>query len=200
METILGSDPAGSTSAHERASAPRMVFLVGFMGAGKTSVGKALAQLLGWMFEDLDERIVAQEGRPVEQIFRESGEPEFRRVEHAALRALLADADLTCRIVALGGGAFVQAENAALLADAGAPAVFLDAPVEILFRRCQHEQEVVRPLRRSREDFARLYESRRPHYERATLRVDTGEHDVKTIALEVAQALALLRNSSNSKG
>ena len=92
----------------------------------------------------------------IEQIFRESGEAEFRRAEHAALRELLADLDSSPRVVALGGGAFVQAENAALLAEAAVPVVFLDAPVEELFRRCQQEP-VERPLRRNLEEFRQLY-------------------------------------------
>jgi len=68
----------------------RAVILVGFMGAGKTSVGRALGGRLGWRFQDLDERVQAREGRSVADIFRESGETEFRRAEHAALRELLA--------------------------------------------------------------------------------------------------------------
>src|SRR6202051_3487646 len=69
----------------------RAVFLVGFMGAGKSSVGRVLAQRLNWIFEDLDDRIEAREGRTVAEIFRDSGESEFRRAEHAALEQVLAE-------------------------------------------------------------------------------------------------------------
>lgn len=169
----------------------RLVFLVGFMGAGKSSVGRALARQLGWKFEDLDERIVSREQRPVEQIFRDSGESEFRRAEHSALRAVLSEPDAGGRIVALGGGAFVQAENAALLAQASAMTVFLDAPVEVLFRRCLQEQQVERPLRKSEEEFRKLYLARRPHYSKAALRVETGDLDVDAVAGQVARALGL---------
>jgi len=65
------------------------VFLVGFMGAGKTSVGRALVQRLNWIFEDLDVRIQAREGRTLAEIFRDAGESEFRRAEHAALQHVL---------------------------------------------------------------------------------------------------------------
>jgi shikimate kinase len=191
METTLGTHPAGSVSAREPVSAPRLVFLVGFMGAGKSSVGKALAAHLGWQFEDLDDHIVARVGRPIEQIFRESGEPEFRRAEHGALRSLLSEPVSAARVVALGGGAFVQPENAELLAQAGALTVFLDAPVEVLFRRCQQEQQVGRPLRRSQEEFGKLYEARRPHYLKAALRVDTHHHEVEAVAHAVARGLGL---------
>lgn len=191
METTLGSHPAGNISARGQASVPRLVFLVGFMGAGKSTVGKALARHLGWAFEDLDERLEAREQRSIETIFRESGEAEFRRAEHAALRALLAETSATSRIVALGGGAFVQAENASLLTQAGAPSVFLDAPVEVLFQRCQHEQQVERPLRRSQEEFSRLYQVRRPHYLKAALRIETSDRDVDAVARAVALGLGL---------
>src|SRR2546423_14156771 len=84
----------------------RAVILVGFMGAGKTSVGRALGDRLGWRFQDLDDRVRAREGRTVAEIFRESGETEFRRVEHAALRELLAETEVgTPMVLALGGGA-----------------------------------------------------------------------------------------------
>jgi shikimate kinase len=150
-----------------------------------------LARQLDWPFEDLDERIQAREQRSIEQIFRESGEPEFRRAEQDALRELLAELGPSPRVVALGGGAFVRAENAALLEQAGVPVVFLDAPVEELFRRCQQERQVERPLRRDPEQFRRLYEARRPHYLAAALRVETQGKGIDAVAAEVARALGL---------
>ncbi len=176
----------------------RAVFLVGFMGAGKSTVGRALARQMDWPFEDLDERVQAREKRSIEQIFWESGEAEFRRAEHEALRELLADLDSSPRVVALGGGAFVQAQNAALLAEAAVPVVFLDAPVEELFRRCQQEP-VERPLRRDLEQFRQLYLGRRPHYLAASLRIETGGKDVEIVAAEVAEILGL-RESGTSQG
>ena len=81
MKSHSGSRADLKTPARLSASPVRVVFLVGFMGAGKTSVGKALSQDLGWPFEDLDDRLESREGRTVEQIFRESGEQAFRRAE-----------------------------------------------------------------------------------------------------------------------
>jgi shikimate kinase len=182
---------SGTESTFASSAAPRAVCLVGFMGAGKSSVGRALSRQLGWPFEDLDERVQAREKRTIEQIFRESGEAEFRRAEHIALRELLSESDSQPRVLALGGGAFVQPENATLLAQAGAATIFLDAPVEELFRRCQEEAAVERPLRRDREQFRELYAARRPHYMAAARRVDTGGKDIETIAAEVARALGL---------
>ena len=86
------------------------------MGAGKSSVGRELGQRLNWLFEDLDDRIEAREGRTVAAIFRDSGEPAFRRAEHAALQQVLEELrGGSSKIIALGGGAFVQKENAVLL-------------------------------------------------------------------------------------
>ena len=133
------------------------------MGAGKSSVGRTLGQRLNWIFEDLDDRIQARERRTVAEIFRDSGESEFRRVEHAALRQVLQELQAGgSRIVALGGGAFVQKENAALLKASGVPTVFLDAPVEELWQRCctqAAERGAERPLLRSKEQFRKLYEA-----------------------------------------
>ena len=168
----------------------RTVFLVGFMGAGKSTVGRALSRRLGWQFEDLDEHIQAREGRSIEALFRESGEAEFRRAELAALSALLAAHSSLPMVVALGGGAFVQKGTAALVASTGAPAVFLDAPVEELWRRCQAEEHQ-RPLRRDREQFRQLYEVRRPGYLQANLHIQTNGKDVETVAAEVASRLGL---------
>jgi shikimate kinase len=171
------------------------VFLVGFMGAGKTSVGHALGQRLNWIFEDLDDRIQAREGRAVAEIFRDSGESEFRRAEHSALQHVLKELHGgVARIVALGGGAFVQKENAALLKASSVPTVFLDAPVEELWLRCRAqatESGTERPLLRSMEQFRKLYETRRKSYSKASLKIQTGSRAVETIAAEIAKALGL---------
>ncbi len=168
---------------------PRAVFLVGFMGAGKTSVGRTLAQLLGWSFLDLDERIEARQGLRITAIFEQRGEDFFRQTESAALRELLAGLGERA-IVALGGGAFAQPQNVALLRAAAAPIVFLDAPVEELRQRCQAEGDQ-RPLARDQNQFRQLYEVRRGSYMGADLCVDTHAKSVLTVAREVASKLGL---------
>ena len=171
------------------------LFLVGFMGAGKTSVGRTLAGRLNWTFEDLDERIERREQRTVSQIFRDSGEPEFRRAEHAALQDVLEEIRSgAVKIVALGGGAFVQEQNSALLTASGVPTVFLDAPVEELWQRCcaqASQAGTERPLLGSIDQFRELYEARRQGYLRASLEVQTGHRTLDEVASEIAQALAL---------
>jgi shikimate kinase len=176
---------------------PRLsvVFLVGFMGAGKTSVGRALARRLNWDFEDLDERIERLERRTVPEIFRDSGESVFRRAEHAAVRDVLAELEGgAVKVVALGGGAFVQENNAALLRAAGVPTVFLDAPVEELWQRCSKqaaEAGVERPLLRSINQFRELYEVRRKHYLQASHKIQTEQRAFDEIAAEIADTLGL---------
>jgi shikimate kinase len=190
MKTKPGSRTAVNPGARDRIHEPQTVFLVGFMGAGKTSVGRALSRRLGLSFEDLDDRIQDREGKTIEQIFREFGEAEFRRAETAALRELLGELRRSPRVVALGGGAFVQADNAALIEGAELRSVFLDAPVEELRRRCEQEQKE-RPLRQNPKQFRELYEKRRPSYMRADVRVETSGKDVDTVAAEVACSLGL---------
>jgi len=174
---------------------PRAVFLVGFMGAGKTSVGRALGRRLNWLFEDLDDRVERREGRTIADIFRDSGEPQFRSAERAALKQVLEELDGgIARIVALGGGAFVKGGNAGLLRASGVPVVFLDAPVKELWRRCCEQAGEAgreRPLLRTFEQFCTLYRSRRRSYLQARLKIQTGGRPADTIAAEIAERLGL---------
>ena len=171
------------------------VFLVGFMGAGKTSVGSALAGQMNWEFEDLDDRIEQRERRTVAEIFRDSGEDAFRKAEHAALAQVVEELrGGVARVVALGGGAFVQKENADLLLAAGVPTVFLDAPVEHLWERCNQQAKASgaeRPLLRSLEQFRKLYEERHKSYRKAGLKTQTARRTVEAIASEIAKKLGL---------
>jgi shikimate kinase len=170
------------------------VFLVGFMGAGKSSVGRALGKRLNWIFEDLDDRIERRAGRSVPEIFRASGESGFRRAEHEALGDLLPELRSGGRIIALGGGAFVQKNNAALLKHAGVPTIFLDASVDELWRRCcaqAREAGAERPLLGSPEQFRKLYQNRRRSYRRAWLTISTSGRAVDEIAAEIAHRLGL---------
>ncbi len=171
----------------------RAVFLVGFMGSGKSSVGRALSRRLNWRFEDLDERVEARENRAIADIFRDSGELVFRQAEHAALLELLAEVKASSPVVAaLGGGAFIQPENAELLNATGALIIFLDAPASELWQRCRNdEQPVERPLQKDPKQFGDLYETRRPHYLRASLQVDTSGKNIESIVTEIISLLEI---------
>ena len=165
------------------------------MGAGKSSVGHALGQRLNWLFEDLDDRIVSREGRTVAQIFRDAGEAGFRRAEHAALEQVLEELHGGgARIIALGGGAFVQPGNAARLRAARVPTVFLDAPVGELWQRCckqAKESGTERPLVSDRHKFGKLHANRRRTYLKASLKIETGGRTVDAIAAEIEDVLGL---------
>lgn len=173
------------------------------MGAGKTSVGRALARRLHWVFEDLDDRIEHREGRTIAEIFRDSGEPEFRRAEQAALQHLLAELSrVGGRIVALGGGAFVQKQIAEMLRAAAIPTVFLDAPVEELWQRCSKqstEAAIERPLLRNLEQFRKLYDERRSGYSRAHTRVPTAQRTVDEIAAEIVEVFGLTKIATRTE-
>jgi shikimate kinase len=191
MKGTPGSRRDVEAPASRRHALVRAVVLVGFMGAGKTSVGRALGRRLSWAFEDLDDRVQARERRTIAEIFREAGEAEFRRVEHQALREALAEVETgPSRILAVGGGAFVQAENASLLDRVETPTVFLDAPADELWRRCSADP-VDRPLRRKEDEFRQLYEMRRPRYLHARLRVETGGREIERIVDQIVNSLAL---------
>jgi shikimate kinase len=170
-------------------SRTRSVFLVGFMGAGKTSVGLLLGQRLGWRFVDLDRQIEARVGKTVAVIFREMGETAFREMETEALQKLLhalRDGDPT--VIALGGGAFIQPVNRELLESSGARVIYLDAPIDELRRRLG-EDDVTRPLFLDAERFRLLYEERQPLYRMAPHRVQTSGKTVIEVAREIESLL-----------
>jgi len=151
------------------------IFLVGFMGSGKSTIGRLLAERLGWEFTDLDEEIEASQRQSIPEIFDNHGEERFRRLETEAIRrrVMLVRAGRPT-VVALGGGAFSRPENCALLEDHGIT-VWLDCPLELARHRV--ETSTNRPLARDPERFAELYQARRLCYERADYRVEIASDD-----------------------
>ncbi|MGE0591115.1 MAG: shikimate kinase [Vicinamibacterales bacterium] len=142
------------------------LYLVGFMGAGKTSVGRALSRRIGWRLEDVDERIEHRERRTVADIFASHGEPYFRQVERTVLRDLLPAREV---IVATGGGTFAEPDNRALMLSDGAVA-WLDLPFERLVARIPADGR--RPLAADRQSMEQLYHRRLLSYCEAHVRVD----------------------------
>jgi shikimate kinase len=168
----------------------RAVCLVGFMGAGKTAVGRVLAQSLGWRFVDLDDEIERTAGKSIANIFRTSGEAEFRKLESEELTQSLKKLKTKPTVLAVGGGAFVQRENAEKLRQASVPAIFLDAPLEQLLRRCREQAGRRRPLLDSGpEALSVLYAERRPLYLAAELTVQTSGRSVAEVAQEAERWL-----------
>jgi shikimate kinase len=146
---------------------PDRIVLVGFMGSGKTSVGRLLARRLGYRFLDLDLRVEARAGRSIATIFREDGEEAFREMEGEEARAL---STLTETVVAAGGGAFARPRTRALLQQ-GALTVWLRCDLETILARVPADGS--RPLAGNRDIMRALLAQREPLYRMADVAVDT---------------------------
>jgi shikimate kinase len=144
------------------------VFLVGFMGAGKTTVARALARRLDWRAVDIDEAIEAREHMTVAEVFARRGEPYFRSIERAVLMEQIAPRHL---VVATGGGTYADPQNRAAI-NADGVAVWLDVPLDRLIARVPADGR--RPLAADRSGFERLYHQRRTAYQQAHVRLDAG--------------------------
>jgi shikimate kinase len=166
----------------------RNIFLVGMMGAGKTTVGKALARRLGRAFVDTDREIVERTGVPIATIFEIEGEEGFRRRESAVLAELAGQRDA---VIATGGGAVLSEENRRVMREHGT-VVYLRANVEHLHERTR--RDAARPLLASgdrRATLAALLERREPLYrEAAHLVVESGAPSAGSLAGRIIEALA----------
>jgi len=171
-----------------------MVCLTGFMGSGKSTVGRLLASQLAWHFADLDAEIERESGLSISQIFAQQGEAVFRDIEHRCLERILgaALARDTRSVLALGGGTFAQPRNAALIREFGATqrgassaVIWLDCSTDDLLQRCVLMGD--RPLFRDEASFRKLYEERLPFYRQADYRVESGGEPMRV----VEQILAL---------
>lgn len=144
------------------------VVITGFMGSGKTMVARELARRLNLEIVDLDERITESQGKSPAQLIVEEGEEAFRVTESEVLRELLA-AD-TARVIALGGGAWIQEVNRNLLDNYGYVSVWLDVPFEVCWARIEASGDD-RPLGKTKEQAQALYDRRRPIYQLAHVHV-----------------------------
>jgi shikimate kinase len=161
-----------------------IVYLVGFMGAGKTEVGHRLAELLDWAFIDMDREIENRARLSILEIFSRYGETHFRQLERTELQRAAAKENT---VVAAGGGAFCDVENQAVMLRTGIT-VWLDGPVELLFSRCSGDPDA-RPLFSGMAEMAKLLERRRPFYSRAHLHIQIGDADVNALAETILQKL-----------
>lgn len=162
------------------------IFLVGFMGCGKTTVGRELAERLGWSFVDLDEEIAESEGRLIPEIFADGGEKAFRVAERHALEQAVSS---TAAVIATGGGLFQFPENRLLIGNAGGWSVFLDVPWPILEERMA-PGDGSRPMWSSAATARTLFEQRSESYQLAdaTVEVKNGQS-----AADVAEEIVLMR-------
>jgi shikimate kinase len=159
-----------------------LIFLVGFMGVGKSSVGERLAERLGWSFVDLDREIEHAAGSTIAEIFQNRGEPHFRKLEREQLERVVVRIRT---VVALGGGAFCDPENQKLLSPRGT-AVWLDAPIASIHARID---SCSRPLAGNRGEMERLHDRRRPYYQKADLHIKVRSQTVDELATEILKQL-----------
>ena len=144
------------------------VYLVGFMGAGKTTVAGALGARLGWLVEDIDDLIEAREHMSVADIFSRRGESYFRRVERAVLAARV---PVRHAVVATGGGTFADPANRSLINGDGV-SIWLDVSLSQVIERLPSDGR--RPLAADRAGMVRLFHDRQAAYRHAHVRLDGG--------------------------
>lgn len=164
------------------------LFLIGFMGAGKSSVAAALAQALGREAIEMDQRIAAQEGMAIPEIFAQRGEPYFRACETRLLESFFQG---DSRIVSCGGGVPMREENVAAMRRCGRIVLLAARPKVILDRVKDSNQ---RPLLEGHKDvpyISQLMEQRRPKYEAAAdIRVDTSDLTIEEVCQEILRQIA----------
>jgi len=163
------------------------LYLVGFMGAGKSSSGRVLAARLGFRFLDLEEGLVERFGMSIPDVFERRGEALFREAERQALEDTTVHRRM---VVATGGGAFCSQANRDIIHDSGGRSVYLDLPWEEVARRLAGRTHD-RPKFTSLEAARQLFEKRRPHYARANLTVGlTGPEPPEAVAERIVEVVA----------
>jgi shikimate kinase len=159
------------------------LYLVGFMGSGKSAAGRLLADELGWSFADIDEDIERAQSVTIAEIFDTRGEEEFRRIEREALRKRVHEVECgKPMVLALGGGAFVDPENRKMLEERGVT-VWLDCPFPRIAARLDGQTH--RPLARDAERFRQLFDDRQDVYAKAEHRIAADTDDPAVIVAEI---------------
>ncbi len=183
---IFASNYGMSASKLEKFSVKKPIVLLGMMGAGKTSVGKTLADLVSIPFYDSDAEIESATGLGIPQIFAERGEPAFRSLERETVMRLLNEC--TC-VLSLGGGAFINAETRAEIKKK-AVSVWLKVDRSVLLRRVSHQGN--RPLLQgnAKENLERLLSEREPIYAQADVTVVCDDSPILENARRILAALS----------
>ncbi len=158
------------------------IILCGFMGAGKTVVGRELAKLMGFRFLDTDEMIEKKQGIAIKAIFAARGEEYFRELEHEVCREI---ASVKNCVVSTGGGALTYQRNVDAIKSGGAKVVFLDASFDVICERIGDSSS--RPLFQDREQAKALYDERKAKYEAAADYTVDGDMSARMAAVRIAE-------------
>ncbi|MCF7907761.1 MAG: shikimate kinase [Candidatus Omnitrophica bacterium] len=164
------------------------IYIVGFMGTGKTTVASFLAKKLNRGFVDMDVAIEEDQGKSITNIFADSGEAHFRRLEQELLRELSAKSDL---VISCGGGLICNEDNLGILKESGV-VVSLSAKASTIHERTKHK--IHRPLLNTKDPLAvieRLLVARKPYYEQADYTVDTDKLDPEGVVYKIIELLKL---------
>ena len=162
------------------------IVLTGFMGTGKTEVGKLVAQKLGYKLIDVDSEIVKEQKMEITEIFKECGEPGFRKIESDVIRRL---SDMDKVIISAGGGAVLRQENMDNFRKKGV-IVCLTASPETILKRTSNDStrpllQVDDPMKKIKE----LLELRKPYYEKADIMIDTEGKTPLQVAEEIIESV-----------
>lgn len=161
------------------------IFLVGFMGSGKTSIGRELANYLHYQFIDLDDLIIQQQNCSISEIFSRYSEAYFREIEHTTLKTIT---NLSNTVVALGGGTYISSINRDLIQQQGI-SVWLQCDLTTILSRLANDK--TRPLYKTPEQMKELLDSRIDYYNQANFKVNVTNFSIKESVIEIIRTLEL---------
>jgi len=165
-------------------TSPKNIYLVGFMGTGKTSVGKELAKKKKWQFVDLDDLIEFREKRAISEIFAQKGEPYFRRVEKQVLKEVARERNF---VVACGGGIVIDRANIIAMKEGGV-VICLTATVPVILKRtCKESHRPLLKVADPRKQIELLFKLRSPYYALADKAINTSRLSVKDVVNKICK-------------
>jgi len=172
------------------------IYLVGFMGTGKTAVGRELAKKKKWQFIDLDELIELKEKRSISDIFAKSGEPYFRRLEHEVLKQVSREKNF---VVACGGGIVINKENIKIMRETGMVICLTASPGVILNRTSSYAHRPLLNVANPKEQIEFLLKLRAPYYAQADKTIETSNLSIGQVAGSVIKVIKPRHRKATAK-
>jgi len=163
------------------------IYLVGFMGTGKTAVGSELSKKIGWQFVDLDDLIELKEKKVIADIFAKEGEPYFRRLESRVLKEVSQE---TKFVVACGGGIVINPKNIETMKETGIVICLCASPEAILKRTAGHAHRPLMNVKDPKKQIGLLLKLRAPYYAQADKTIDTSKIPVKEVVVKISKLIS----------